>query len=105
VPPERAGLILGVVGAVGGASGLVPPALLGAVHGIDGDFTIGIMLLSGVSLAAATYLRRRRQWIHPLVYPILHTDPVRRVHLQPITTATVDTARSQPGQTCRQRTF
>jgi MFS transporter, NNP family, nitrate/nitrite transporter len=75
VPPERAGLILGVVGAVGGASGLVPPTLLGAVYGIDDDFTIGIMLLSGVSMAAATYLRRRRQWIDPLVYPILHTNP------------------------------
>jgi hypothetical protein len=65
-----------VVGAVGGASGLIPPALLGAVYGIDGDYTIGIMLLSAVAIAAATYLRRRHEWINPLTFPLLHTAPV-----------------------------
>jgi NNP family nitrate/nitrite transporter-like MFS transporter len=76
VPPERAGLITGVVGAVAGVSGLLPPALLWASHAIQGQYTTGIMALSGASIAAASHARRRQDWVNPLTLPLLHTKPV-----------------------------
>ena len=76
VPPERAGLIIGVVGAVAAISGLLPPALLFATHAVHGQYTIAIMLLSAASIATATYARRRRDWINPLAFPLLHSRPV-----------------------------
>lgn len=76
VPPERAGLIIGVVGAVAAIIGLLPPALLYAAHEVHGQHTIAIMLLSAASIATATYARRRRDWVNPLAFPLLHTSPV-----------------------------
>jgi hypothetical protein len=75
VPPERAGLIAGVVGAVAGLGGLLPPALLHAARAAQGQYTVGIMVLSAVSLACATYVRRRHDWINPLAFPLLHSTP------------------------------
>jgi len=74
VPPEQTGLVIGVVGAAGGLSGLLMTALLGVVHALDASYTIGIMLLSGVA-AAASYLCRRHEWFDALSFPTLHATP------------------------------
>ena len=74
VPPEQTGLVIGVVGAAGGLSGLLIAALLGVVHALDASYTIGIMLLSGVA-AAASYLCRRHEWFDALSFPTLHATP------------------------------
>jgi hypothetical protein len=76
VPPERAGLITGVVGAVAGISGLLPPALLFATHAVHGQHTVAIMLMSAAFIAAAAYAHRRRDWVNPLAFPLLHTSPL-----------------------------
>ena len=75
VPPERAGLIIGMAGCAGGLGGLLAPALLSAGHSLHGQYGVGVMALSGLAFAAATYARRRG-WVTPLTSPVLHTAPV-----------------------------
>jgi NNP family nitrate/nitrite transporter-like MFS transporter len=62
-PPAQAGTITGVVGAVGSAVGLFPALLLSVVHGIDGSYTTGLILLGSAALVGAGSLRARRTWI------------------------------------------
>ncbi|MEV5768034.1 MFS transporter [Micromonospora sp. NPDC052213] len=54
-PPEQVGAVTGLVGAAGGLGGFVPPLVMGWVYGTQGSYSIGLMLLSDVALAAAVF--------------------------------------------------
>jgi MFS transporter, NNP family, nitrate/nitrite transporter len=54
-PADKVGTVTGVVGAAGGLGGFVPPLIMGWVYGVEGSYSIGLMLLSDVALAAAVY--------------------------------------------------
>lgn len=54
-PAEKVGGVTGVVGAAGGLGGFVPPLVMGALYGATGSYTIGLLLLAVVALAAAAY--------------------------------------------------
>jgi NNP family nitrate/nitrite transporter-like MFS transporter len=52
---EQVGAVTGLVGAAGGLGGFVPPLVMGWVYGAQGSYSIGLMLLSDVALAAAVF--------------------------------------------------
>lgn len=54
-PAEKVGGVTGVVGAAGGLGGFVPPLVMGGIYGATGDYSIGLLLLAVVALAAAAY--------------------------------------------------
>jgi NNP family nitrate/nitrite transporter-like MFS transporter len=54
-PAEKVGGVTGIVGAAGGLGGFVPPLVMGAIYGATGTYTIGLLLLALVALAAAVY--------------------------------------------------
>ena len=54
-PAEKVGGVTGIVGAAGGLGGFVPPLVMGALYGATGSYTIGLLLLALVALAAAVY--------------------------------------------------
>ncbi|MEU9117104.1 MFS transporter [Streptomyces sp. NPDC048483] len=54
-PQDRVGSVTGIVGAVGGLGGFVPPLVLGAVHRGKGSYAIGFLLLSDLALAGCVY--------------------------------------------------
>jgi MFS transporter, NNP family, nitrate/nitrite transporter len=54
-PREKVGTVTGVVGAAGGLGGFVPPLVMGALYGALGDYSVGLLLLAVVALAAAAY--------------------------------------------------
>jgi len=54
-PAEKVGGVTGVVGAAGGLGGFVPPLVMGGIFGATGDYSIGLLLLAVVALAAAAY--------------------------------------------------
>jgi MFS transporter, NNP family, nitrate/nitrite transporter len=54
-PREKVGAVTGVVGAAGGLGGFVPPLVMGALYGAVGDYSVGLLLLAVVALAAAAY--------------------------------------------------
>lgn len=54
-PQAQVGSVTGIVGAVGGLGGFVPPLVMGAVYGAKGSYSIGLMLLSDLALAAMVY--------------------------------------------------
>lgn len=54
-PADKVGTVTGVVGAAGGLGGFVPPLIMGWVYGVEDSYSIGLMLLSDVALAAAVY--------------------------------------------------
>lgn len=49
---KQAGIVNGIVSMMGGLGGFFPPLLLAAIHGMTGQYSIGFMLLSSVSLAS-----------------------------------------------------
>ncbi|KRE40496.1 MFS transporter [Knoellia sp. Soil729] len=53
VEPARVGAVTGVVGAAGGLGGFVPPLLMGVIYDAQGSYTLGLLLLAVVALAAA----------------------------------------------------
>ncbi|MFD0591282.1 MFS transporter [Catellatospora coxensis] len=55
VPGPKVGAVTGIVGAMGGLGGFVPPLVMGAVYGATGHYTIGLLLLALVALAALAY--------------------------------------------------
>ena len=61
-PQAQVGSVTGIVGAIGGLGGFVPPLVMGAVYGTKGSYSIGLMLLSDLALAAMVYaaVRMRR---------------------------------------------
>ncbi|MGH3341992.1 MAG: hypothetical protein ACRDPK_03735 [Carbonactinosporaceae bacterium] len=54
-PQARVGAMTGIVGAVGGLGGFLPPLVMGAVYQVTGSYSIGLMLLSDVALAALVF--------------------------------------------------
>lgn len=49
---NQAGIVNGIVSMMGGLGGFFPPLLLSLIHSITGQYSIGFMLLSQVSLAS-----------------------------------------------------
>ncbi|GAA1708977.1 MFS transporter [Isoptericola hypogeus] len=49
-PPGTVGAVTGVVGAAGGLGGFIPPLIMGAVYGANGDYGIGFGLLALTAL-------------------------------------------------------
>ena len=55
-PPERVGSVTGIVGAAGGLGGFFPPLVMGATYNAeDQSYTVGLVLLMVVALAACVY--------------------------------------------------
>ncbi|MEU0132473.1 NarK/NasA family nitrate transporter [Streptomyces sp. NPDC006296] len=54
-PQEKVGSVTGIVGAMGGLGGFVPPLVMGAIYSAKGSYSIGFMLLSDLALAGAVY--------------------------------------------------
>jgi NNP family nitrate/nitrite transporter-like MFS transporter len=54
-PAEKVGAVTGIVGAAGGLGGFVPPLVMGAIYGATGGYTLGLLALAVVALAAAAY--------------------------------------------------
>ena len=61
-PQAQVGSVTGIVGAIGGLGGFLPPLVMGAVYGAKHSYSIGLMLLSDLALAAMVYaaVRMRR---------------------------------------------
>lgn len=62
-PPGTVGGVTGVVGAAGGLGGFIPPLIMGAVYGSNGDYGIGFALLALTALLTLLFtlgpVRRR----------------------------------------------
>ncbi|MGI5460586.1 MFS transporter [Streptomyces sp. CA-249302] len=54
-PQPQVGSVTGIVGAMGGLGGFVPPLVMGAVYSAKGSYSIGFMLLSDLALAGCVY--------------------------------------------------
>ena len=54
-PAGKVGSVTGIVGAAGGLGGFVPPLVMGAIYGWQGNYKPGLWLLSATALAAAAY--------------------------------------------------
>jgi MFS transporter, NNP family, nitrate/nitrite transporter len=54
-PAEKVGAVTGIVGAAGGLGGFVPPLVMGSIYGASGEYTLGLLALAVVALAAAAY--------------------------------------------------
>ncbi|MEV3856291.1 MFS transporter [Streptomyces sp. NPDC050095] len=54
-PQPQVGSVTGIVGAVGGLGGFVPPLVMGAIYSSQGSYSIGFMLLSDLALAGCVY--------------------------------------------------
>lgn len=53
---NQAGIVNGIVSMMGGLGGFFPPLLLSFIHSITGQYSIGFMLLSQVSLASLIFV-------------------------------------------------
>ena len=86
-PRDRAGLIIGLVGAAGGLAALAVPVVLTVLDDFDPSHTIGLMILADIALATALYLRLHRSTIgHVLTFP---TSPPRQAMLNDTATTVV----------------
>jgi NNP family nitrate/nitrite transporter-like MFS transporter len=54
-PAGKVGGVTGIVGAAGGLGGFVPPLIMGAIYGWQGNYKAGLWLLAGTALVAAVY--------------------------------------------------
>ncbi|MFD9379346.1 MFS transporter [Streptomyces sp. NPDC059999] len=54
-PQPQVGSVTGIVGAVGGLGGFVPPLVMGAVYSVQDSYSIAFMLLSDLALAGCVY--------------------------------------------------
>jgi NNP family nitrate/nitrite transporter-like MFS transporter len=54
-PQLQVGSVTGIVGAMGGLGGFVPPLVMGAVYSAKSSYSIGFMLLSDLALAGCVY--------------------------------------------------
>jgi len=54
-PAAMVGSVTGLVGAMGGLGGFLPPIMMGLVYQATGSYAIGLMLLSDVAFAGAVY--------------------------------------------------
>ena len=57
-PAGKVGAVTGIVGAAGGLGGFVPPLVMGAIYGWQGNYRAGLWLLSITALVAAAYTFR-----------------------------------------------
>ncbi|MGW0606946.1 nitrate/nitrite transporter [Streptomyces sp. NPDC002644] len=64
-PQQQVGSVTGVVGAMGGLGGFVPPLLMGAIYSSKGSYSIGFMLLSDLALAGCVYAYGRMRTLKP----------------------------------------
>ncbi|MFJ3991024.1 nitrate/nitrite transporter [Streptomyces sp. NPDC090032] len=54
-PQPQVGSVTGIVGAIGGLGGFVPPLVMGAIYSAKDSYSIGFMLLSDLALAGCVY--------------------------------------------------
>ncbi|ORT60520.1 MFS transporter [Streptomyces sp. CB03238] len=54
-PQAQVGSATGIVGAMGGLGGFVPPLVMGAIYSAKDSYSIGFMLLSDLALAGCVY--------------------------------------------------
>ncbi|MGC5342648.1 MFS transporter [Streptomyces sp. DT171] len=62
-PQRQVGSVTGIVGAVGGLGGFVPPLVMGAIYSAKHSYSIGFMLLSDLALAGCVYAYGRMRTI------------------------------------------
>ncbi|WP_405662171.1 NarK/NasA family nitrate transporter [Streptomyces sp. NBC_01166] len=62
-PQAKVGSVTGIVGAMGGLGGFVPPLVMGAIYSAKGSYSIGFMLLSDLALAGAVYAYGRMRTV------------------------------------------
>ncbi|WP_309052377.1 MFS transporter [Streptomyces sp.] len=54
-PQAQVGSVTGIVGAMGGLGGFLPPLVMGAIYSAKDSYSIGFMLLSDLALAGCVY--------------------------------------------------
>ncbi|MFD9500529.1 nitrate/nitrite transporter [Streptomyces sp. NPDC060035] len=64
-PQAKVGSVTGIVGAMGGLGGFVPPLVMGAIYSAKGSYSIGFMLLSDLALAGCVYAYGRMRTLRP----------------------------------------
>ncbi|MEU9864326.1 MFS transporter [Streptomyces sp. NPDC047971] len=64
-PQPQVGSVTGIVGAMGGLGGFVPPLVMGAIYSAKDSYSIGFMLLSDLALAGCVYAYGRMRAIRP----------------------------------------
>ncbi|GHG15543.1 MFS transporter [Streptomyces hydrogenans] len=64
-PQAKVGSVTGIVGAMGGLGGFVPPLVMGAIYSAKDSYSIGFMLLSDLALAGCVYAYGRMRGIRP----------------------------------------
>ncbi|MCD2467032.1 MFS transporter [Streptomyces sp. MBT42] len=64
-PQAKVGSVTGIVGAMGGLGGFLPPLVMGAIYSAKGSYSIGFMLLSDLALAGCVYAWGRMRGIRP----------------------------------------
>ncbi|MEV7105480.1 MFS transporter [Streptomyces atroolivaceus] len=62
-PQAQVGSVTGIVGAMGGLGGFVPPLVMGAIYSAKESYAIGFMLLSDLALAGAVYAYGRMRTV------------------------------------------
>ncbi|MFD3656093.1 nitrate/nitrite transporter [Streptomyces sp. NPDC058620] len=62
-PQPKVGSVTGIVGAMGGLGGFVPPLVMGAIYSAKDSYSIGFMLLSDLALAGCVYAYGRMRTI------------------------------------------
>lgn len=65
-PQAQVGSVTGIVGAMGGLGGFVPPLVMGAIYSAKGSYSIGFMLLSDLALAGCVYAYGRMRTAAPV---------------------------------------
>jgi NNP family nitrate/nitrite transporter-like MFS transporter len=55
------GAVTGVVGAVGGLGGFVPPLVMGGIYGATGSYAWGLMALAVVAAGAMSFTLATRR--------------------------------------------
>ncbi|MDQ1010957.1 nitrate/nitrite transporter NarK [Streptomyces sp. V4I23] len=62
-PQAQVGSVTGIVGAMGGLGGFVPPLVMGAIYSAKDSYAIGFMLLSDLALAGCVYAYGRMRTV------------------------------------------
>ncbi|MCG7525709.1 MFS transporter [Streptomyces sp. OfavH-34-F] len=62
-PQAKVGSVTGIVGAMGGLGGFVPPLVMGAIYSAKDSYSIGFMLLSDLALAGCVYAYGRMRTV------------------------------------------
>lgn len=62
-PQPKVGSVTGIVGAMGGLGGFVPPLVMGAIYSAKDSYSIGFMLLSDLALAGCVYAYGRMRTV------------------------------------------